>query len=59
MQIDLNERQLGSLILSLQNAFQYRDDIKELGKQHGIAHLNNIDDECKLLLILTKHLENK
>jgi len=57
--MELTDRQIGTLVLALQNSFKDREDVKKLAKKANIKHLNNLDDEYKLLLILTDEIKKR
>lgn len=54
----LDKRQIGTLILAIQNSFNNREKIKCEAKKTGIEHLNYIDEEYKLLMLLSSHYES-
>lgn len=50
VQINLNEKQLGTLIAYMIAGFGDRELVKRAAKNTKIKHLDNIDDEFKFLM---------
>lgn len=50
--MELTKREIGTLIMALQNSFQDRDQIKKNAKKSDLNILNDINDEFHLLLKL-------
>lgn len=50
--INLNEKQIGTLVAAMQVALANRDALKKTAKTAEVKNLNNIDDELKLAIAL-------
>lgn len=52
--VDLSEKQLGTIIAYMIIGIVEREQVKDAACKAKIKHLDNMDDECKMLLKFTE-----
>ncbi|QJT70434.1 hypothetical protein [Microcystis phage MaeS] len=54
--VSLNRKQIGTIVIFMEASLRNREVVKAIAKRDSIKHLDNLDDELKLMISLTKLL---